>query len=352
MTQVGRQMAVRVPQQLRAHARRIRLLLGIVLSLLFLAVTVSGVDTQLVGQLILAASPVGLAAALGLVFLELAVRGFRWQVLLSGIATAPYLRSLGFLCIGYFANSMLPARLGDLARAYLAGDAFNAPRLGTLGTIIVERFSDGVTMLLGVLVFGSIVATAGAVRDTAVALGAVGVAGILVLAVGALVARRAGLHATTLGRVATDLIDRVARGAVVLRTPRGLASVVGATIVAFALSVGVLFTIAGSVGMRLTPEQAALVTAGLALSLAIPAAPGSVGTYEFVGVSILTSLGFPPEQSLATVVLVHVFTSVPAALAGLVAMWIYHVRVQTIVETAEPVEGIEPGSETYGARTA
>lgn len=353
MTKVGRAMAARVPQNLLRQARRVRLLLGIFLSVVFVAITLSGVDTQQVGRLIFAASPLVLGAALGLVVLELGTRAFRWHQLMKPVASAAsYRRSLAFLCIGYFANSMLPARLGDLARAYLAGRAFNAPRLGILGTIVVERFADGVTMLFGVIVFGSIVAAGAAIRDTAVALAAVGVAGIAVLAAGVIVARRAGLHSTAFGRVATDLVDRVGRGAAAIRSPGGLATIAGATIVAFVVAVSVVFTIASSVGLRLAPEQAALVTAGLALSLAIPAAPGSVGTYEFVGVSILTGLGFAPELSLATVVLVHVFASVPAALAGLIAMWIYHVRVQTIVDSAEPAEALDSGSDAYGARPA
>jgi uncharacterized protein (TIRG00374 family) len=335
----------RGPKRLRGGGWGVRLLAGIAVSAVFLYVTASGVDLQRVGELILRASPLLLVIVLGGVVAELAIRAFRWQRLLAGISAQPsYRRSFAFLCIGYFANTLLPARLGDLARAYLAARAFDAPRLATLGTIIVERLADGSMMLVVVLLLGSIVAAGGTFRETALALLAVGIAGVVVVAVVILAGRRARLHTTRVGRLVTDLVGRLMLGATSLRTPSGAAYAVGATVVAFALSVLVMATTAAAVGLDLAPEHAILVTAGTALSLAIPAAPGSVGTYEFVGLTILVSLGLPAELSLATIVLVHVFATLPPTIAGFVALWLYQVRVGTIVATAEPAEAIEGAS--------
>ena len=63
---------------------------------------------------------------------------------------------------------------------------------------------------------------------------------------------------------------------------------------------------------------------GLALSTAVPAAPGSLGTYEFVGTTILIGLGVPSEPALAIVVLVHVMATLPPAVVGLVMSWTLH----------------------------
>lgn len=327
-----------LPPGLRAQLPRIRILLGVAVSVVFLGVTVAGLDLAVVGQIVIAASPMGLAVALLLVGLDVAIRAYRWQGLLEAMAPAPFRKTFGFLCIGYFANSMLPARLGDLARAYLAGTAFRAPRLATLGTILVERVADGLTMVAAVIVLGMIVPGAGTVRDTAAVLFLVGLAGLLVAAIGLLTARRTGLDATRIGRLVRDFLLRVAAGTRAARSPRGAARLLISTAAAFVTAVLVLYTVAGAVGLPLSPEQAAFVAAGLALSLAIPAAPGSVGTYEFVGVSILVGLGFAPEPSFAAVAIVHVVATLPAALAGLVAMWAYHMRVGTLVGSAEAAE--------------
>jgi glycosyltransferase 2 family protein len=331
----------RLPQPVRAQAGRIRILLGIALSVAFLAVTISGIDLPLVGRIILEASPLGLAVAVAFVAADVAIRAFRWQILLRSVAVVPYRRALGYLCIGYFANSLLPARLGDVARAYLAGTAFRAPRLATLGTIMVERISDGLVLVATVIVAGAFVPSAGAIRDTAIALLFVGLAGLVVLGAGAVVARRTGFQATRVGRLVHELIARVAAGTMTLRTLGGALTVIGATAAGLVTAIMIIASVGAAVGLQLSPLQAALVTAGLALSLAIPAAPGSVGTYEFVGVSILVGLGFPPEASFATVLLVHVIVTVPPALGGLIAMWVYQLRVSTIVESAEQPERAE-----------
>jgi uncharacterized membrane protein YbhN (UPF0104 family) len=89
---------------------------------------------------------------------------------------------------------------------------------------------------------------------------------------------------------------------------------------------------------------------GLALSTSIPAAPGSIGTYEFVGLTILTALGVDPAVALAIVVLVHLVATLPVALAGLVAAWLLHFRVSDIAKDAEPSGLGEEDFDTAAAR--
>jgi uncharacterized membrane protein YbhN (UPF0104 family) len=75
---------------------------------------------------------------------------------------------------------------------------------------------------------------------------------------------------------------------------------------------------------------------GLALSTSIPAGPGSIGTYEFVGLSIMVAIGLTPETALAIAVLVHLVATLPLALGGLGAIWRLHFRFSEIAEDAEP----------------
>jgi uncharacterized protein (TIRG00374 family) len=283
-----------------------------------------------------------IVVAVALVLVELGLRALRWQRLLEPLAAVPLLRTGQYLAIGYFANTMLPARLGDLARAFLAGRSFGVSRLGVLGTILVERLTDGLFILAVVVVLGVFVAGGESLATTAAWLvviaaagAAVGVAGLLYL--------RAGGGGRIRGRLWT-IVQKVLRGAEALRSPVRLVAIVALTAAAFATAVVTFAVIAGAAGVELSPWQAALVMGGLALSTSIPAAPGSLGTYEFVGLSIMTAIGFDPEVSLAVVVLVHLVATLPVALAGLVAAWRLHFRVAEIARDAEPAAfaGDEP----------
>ncbi len=91
-----------------------------------------------------------------------------------------------------------------------------------------------------------------------------------------------------------------------------------------------------------SPPQVVLFLSGIALSLAIPAAPGAIGTYEFVGKTIIVTLGFSAEQGLATILLMRLLTTVPPALAGLISLVVLHVRPSSIVHAAE---GDEPAAD-------
>ena len=317
-----------------ARSGGVRLLLGFAISAVFVVATVSRVDLVEVGAALQRVQLGGIALALPLLFVELTLRALRWQRLLTPLAAIPLRRSVAYLAIGYFANSMLPARLGDVARAYLAGQSFGVSRLGVLGTVVVERLADGLFILGLVTVLGIAVAGGGSLATTAgwlVAVAAVGGLGLVV----ALVFIR-GPGGGRLRVRLRSLVDRVLLGADALRSPSSFAVVAGLTVVAFLPSVLMFAVIAGAAGIPLSIGQCALVMGGLALSTSIPAAPGSIGTYEFVGLTILTTLGVGADAALAVVVLVHLVVTVPLALTGLVAAWQLHFRVSEIARDAEP----------------
>ena len=320
--------------QAGGRSRAVRLLIGLAISLVFVVATVSRVDLAEVAAALGRVDLRGLAVAVVIIFVELTLRGLRWQRLLAPMAAVPLRRSMAYLAIGYFANSMLPARLGDVARAYLAGQSFGLSRLGVLGTVVVERLADGLFILGLVVVLGLTVAGGGSLATNAgwlIALAAVGAGGLVV--------GIAWLRSAGEGRIKVrvrSLVDRVLVGAQALSSPGGFAVVVGLTVVAFVPSVIMFTVISGAAGLQLSLAQNVLVMGGLALSTAIPAAPGSIGTYEFVGLTILTALGVNADLALAVVVLVHLIVTLPLALTGMVAAWQFHFRVSEIAHDAEP----------------
>jgi glycosyltransferase 2 family protein len=316
------------------RGQALRLLVGVAISAVFVVATVSRVDLDEVGAALQRVNFAAVALAIPLVFVELVLRGFRWQRLLETLARIPVKRTVAYLAIGYFANSMLPARLGDVARAYLAGKSFGISRLAVLGTVVVERLADGLFILGLVVVLGLTVAGGGSLATTAAWLAAIAAAGGAVLLVFLVYLRRSG-GGRIWGRL-RSLVDRVLRGADALRSPGTLAIVAVLTAAAFAPAVAMFALIASAAGLDLSLAQAGLIMGGLALSTSIPAAPGSIGTYEFVGLTIMTTLGVDPEVALAVVVLVHLSATLPVALTGLIAAWHLHFRVSEIAQDAEP----------------
>jgi uncharacterized protein (TIRG00374 family) len=320
-----------------------RLLVGVAISAVFLAVTLRNVDLGKAADAIGRAAPIGLIAALLIVLIDLCLRALRWHVLLLNVEDAtvrpPYRLAFGYLTLGFAANFVLPARLGDIARAILAAGTFKAPRLSIFGTILIERVSDGLTFLVLAILSSLVVASGSELRSLTGYAVILVASGLVVAAVGWFAISRSALASTRIATAMTGILRRLSAGAGAFRHLRSAAAFLGLTAVLATTATLVAWAVLQAVGVHLSPIQTVLFLSGIALSLAIPAAPGAIGTYEFVGVAIVTGLGYTPEQGLATILLMRIVTTFPPALIGLVSIWALHVRPEAIAHAEETPAG-------------
>ncbi|MDP2954634.1 MAG: lysylphosphatidylglycerol synthase transmembrane domain-containing protein, partial [Chloroflexota bacterium] len=90
-----------------------------------------------------------LIAALGSVVATSLAKAIRWKLLFYPRHHGLHLdRLFSVIFIGQTVNSVLPARLGEIARAYLVGELEKVSKSWTLGTIIVEKALDSMMLLL------------------------------------------------------------------------------------------------------------------------------------------------------------------------------------------------------------
>lgn len=318
---------------------RLRLVVGLAASTVLLGATVAQVDLGATVRVMAGASLTIIALAVVVFGLDLSVRALRWQILLRGAGASgatPLRLALGYLSVGYLANQVLPARTGDLLRAHLAGRAFALPRLATLGTIVVERMCDaGTILVLAVLSSMTIAGVAGIHESTTFALAMAG-AGLVTLFVAWRVLAHPRVGASRVGGMALSFAERLGAGMRGVRSVRGALVVGATTLTAAGTAVGAGWLAAGAAGVSLTPVQAVLFVTGITLALAIPAAPGAIGTYEFIGVTLLTAYGVRPDEALASVILLRVVTTVPAVALGLASAWLLHLRSSVAVPLSAP----------------
>ncbi|MDI6792445.1 MAG: lysylphosphatidylglycerol synthase transmembrane domain-containing protein [bacterium] len=121
---------------------------GILLSVFFLWLALRGVNFEEMIDAIAKVSwwyliPIGLVT-LG-TFL---VRALRWRYLLSYEKHIKLHSLFSYTIIGFMANNVFPLRIGELARAYIIGKKEGISKVRSLGTIVMERIFDGITLLL------------------------------------------------------------------------------------------------------------------------------------------------------------------------------------------------------------
>jgi uncharacterized membrane protein YbhN (UPF0104 family) len=255
-----------------------------------------------------------MAVALGLYALATVLRGARWRALLAhGGVRCERGDALALTTIGYMGNNALPARAGDLMKAYLTARRTGSPAPTAVGTLVAERMLDAVA--LG-LVFVVLVTT---LRLP------LGVPGWALAAVGAALLVAAGTawalgRRTPTGRRARELVIALLRPSRRLWSRRGAALL----LVSAALWIveGAVYAVLGSVaGVHLSLLDGLYVMALANIAALVPAAPGYVGTFDaavLLGVGLVTAAAQP--AALAYVVLVRFVLFVPITLVGLAAL--------------------------------
>jgi uncharacterized protein (TIRG00374 family) len=128
---------------------RLRLILSTAVGLLLLALAFRGIEWHQVGRAVAGANHPLLALALGTVLLTTLAKAARWRLLFPQEYGRPRLSKLfPVLLIGQTVNAVLPARLGEIARAYLIGEIEGVDKAQALSTVMVEKALDALMLLL------------------------------------------------------------------------------------------------------------------------------------------------------------------------------------------------------------
>jgi uncharacterized protein (TIRG00374 family) len=301
-------------------------MLGLAVSVASVIVLTSVVDLNATMRLLQQANGAPILVALGVVALEVVLRTIRWSRLLPTTDgyRASTARLLPVVLVGYLANLLLPARLGEGVRAYLVSRTEPVAISSALGSVVLERVIDLATLA----VVGFVAAVfAGAPAWMTTGLLVVAVLGLVVTGV---------LTFVGIGRVATSAERRWGGGkplvvrfvALLVRFSRG-AGDQPKRVIAFAVAISVVCwfldgTTFWLVGVALDAGVSwpicMIIASVTVLGTAIPSAPGYLGTYELAAVAAGVALGVPKETVLAMAVLAHAVTTLPLALGGMIVL--------------------------------
>jgi uncharacterized membrane protein YbhN (UPF0104 family) len=335
--------------------KKARIWIGIVISIIALAIAFRKIDLSQVWAAITRVNYWFLAASLLPLLLFVVLRAYRWRLLFYPKQGLRIRNLLAVINLGYLLSNFLPARLGDVARAYLIGDTEDVSRTVAFSTIVAERVLDALFAVIGFF----IVLPFAHVPDWMVRSGLIVGAGVLAAIVlfVVLVRRRErtlrlldrilqAVHwpdAETMGRFWDRLAERT-RLRFLARLPWAdrprLAGVAGSLIDG----------LSGVTTLRLGPplllwsaiiwadiavyywlvllafDPAQPFVAGLAVSsvtalgMTIPSSPGYLGVFEVLTRETMGLFGMAPEMALSYALVAHAIVYVTLTLLGLASM--------------------------------
>jgi glycosyltransferase 2 family protein len=317
----------------------LRALIGIAISVGAIWILLRSVDVGAAIEVLRHANLAAVGLMVLTVLIDVGARGARWRALLAPIRVLPYPRVLGYTYVGYLANNVLPARLGELVRSHALGEGEGISRPTVLGTVVVERIVDTV-IVVGVAAVAVVLLGVGGVVSTAVVLGAGFVAVLVVGLVLAVTshrlpgAQRVTALAERVPRV-LDLARRLREGLAVVGQPSAVGAAILLSIVAWSASIATFVVAGNAVGISLTPLQGALLSSGVALATIVPSGPGYLGTFELTAVGIASQYGVDTSAAFALALLAHAMILLVTSVGGAAAALRLGVGLESSSEAGE-----------------
>jgi len=264
--------------------------------LVLLARTLPGFDLASLPGIIGKANPLLIVAAFAVYYAGFPLRGWRWVLLLRGTGYAIRPRdATEIIFISWLVNCLVPAKLGDIYRAYLLKINSPVSLSRTFGTVFIERILD--LFAIAVLGLGAgYVSFRTGLPPIVQALFALGVGVVVVLAAALLTMRNFGrriIQRLPLPHRITELYDRFEEGvfgAVALRQMPILIVLTGLIWSTEAIRLFLVVEALGIPGVHLGISGSFFVALCGSLLTAVPLTPGGLGVVETGVVGILTAV--------------------------------------------------------------
>jgi glycosyltransferase 2 family protein len=257
-----------------------------------------------------------LGAALGLYAVATLLRGERWHHILA-LASVKARRSdcYSLTTVGYMGNNVLPARAGEALRVVLLSNRCGASKRTLLGSVVAERVLDVIALgtIFVVVVYGVLTSRV-LPTDRPLLVAGIGVLLALLAVVVVWMLRRHHVFER-----ARDWLRPLAHAPRALVRREG-ALLLAATFILWAVEAGVYLAVAKSVDLGISATGALYLVALTNFVAALPAAPGSIGTFDAAVAWGAGRLGASGSASLSYLILLRFVLYVPITVVGFVVL--------------------------------
>ncbi|MDR2428001.1 MAG: flippase-like domain-containing protein [Endomicrobium sp.] len=126
----------------------LKILAGICVSIILIWLTLRQIDIKKSFELIAGVKYFVLIPAILVYVFTYILRSVRYYYILLPLKKTKVLDNFPYTIIGFFANNIIPLRLGELIRAKITGERLHVSRSSALATIVIERLFDVIIFVL------------------------------------------------------------------------------------------------------------------------------------------------------------------------------------------------------------
>ena len=318
----------------QANSINWKLWAGLILSALFLYLAFRDVDFHKTGKIIVSSNIFYLVLAVSLCILQFFIRAWRWRILLRPVKETGFIGRLLSVFIGFAANCLLPARLGEIVRANSLGQVEKFSKSSAFGTIVIERLFDGFAILF-IFVIGLMFTAfpdelshaSHTRRGTAILLF---FSSLLLIALIKWLRSHTQFFINAINRMLfmfsdklrlkiSDIIENFVKGLSPLKSYSDWVKAIMWSALLWYISLWQIYFIEMAVGIKLPFMATFILQSMAALGVMVPFAPGYIGTFHELVKKGFLFYGISNEEALSAAILLHGSFYFPTILLGCIA---------------------------------
>lgn len=308
-----------------------KILIGLILGVLLLYLSFRGVRFQSVADGFKNICYGYVSAALVIIFFIQVLRALRWGAILRPLEKIDPFFLFAVTNVGFLAIIAIPARLGELARPYLITKKTHITMTSAMGTILIERLSDILTIIVmlalsliffpmpfwllkpSIILFSVTIVMAAVVvfmivqRDQSMKI------------INRILSILPNKYKALLNRLVNQLID----GLAVVKNRQCLLQITFFSMIIWPVNILAIYFMFLAFGFDLSPVAAFVLMVVLMVGIAIPAAPGFIGNWHFFCILALGLFGIAKADALTFAVVYHFLSMGMIVILGLIFLPFY-----------------------------
>ncbi|MCX7944925.1 MAG: flippase-like domain-containing protein [Deltaproteobacteria bacterium] len=255
-------------------------------------------------------------------FVVILFKSMRWRTLLT---PKPRLIVL-FLAnlVGFMANTLLPARAGELVRALVLGKKENISKTTVIGSAALDRLFEGIGMLILLAIIPLIMETPDWMKK--------GTFGFIIFfsIAFALIILMMKLNPETFAKyipfsentneIIKNIFEKLQKGFEAINNFKTSSIATIFSLMGWITQIFMVHFVILSFGIHLTPLAALMTLLAVNIAIMIPAAPGSLGTFELSVVLALGFFGIEKSIALSIALTYHFIQLIPVTIAGIISI--------------------------------
>ena len=322
---------------------------GLAISIIFLFLLFRKIDFNRLMEALQVLDWRYLAGAVALTFASYWLRAVRWRFLLVHEKQIP-LRSLySAVIIGYMANNLFPARMGEFVRSWLLAEREKLPVAAVFASLVIDRLVDGMTVMFMLLFVIVTIELPPGMEQASVMLKTGGATTLLLYAVvvffllflkarPVMALRFMALIMRPFPATVSERLIPVAgsflEGLRFSTDSSNIIKIVSSSILIWITATVPIDLVLKGFGIHLPIAASFFIMVLLVLAVMVPAAPGYVGTYHAACYTGLAAFNVPDTQAVGIALVIHGVGFFPVIFAGAWHIWSDGISLRRIREQA------------------